>query len=415
MSTLRVDRIEPYLSSSVSIEGAIQANAATTGSNTFVGDQNIQGTITASIQEGFALVGGVGDVSTLVATSSFGGVVDTSSLATTGSNTFNGDQLINGVSTQTFTAPADNTQNNIAVVNGANIDGQAYTNVFFGMQDYGGSGDQYKDAWVYDYWTDFTYATGSEFIVNPKRIGGTMALSGSGNASLGISQLRDLGGKTFLNQYANIINLGSFAPATTDEIVIGHNTLPVLRLSSANTEMTGSVTISGSAANDLIVEGRQLITGPTTGQTPQLLISSSDSNTLVTRDNFVQTIPGAWNVGIRANTGFEHGKVSNGDYIGVLADNASYGNTGWAGPGISGNDPTDSYPVLIGFQSKSNWTDGTVTILKPLDVSGSVNITDVIQLAGLDPLPAGAEGQLANSGSNLYFFSGSAWKQIAFV
>jgi hypothetical protein len=73
MSTLQVDRIIPYLSASVTIEGAIQANAATTGSNTFVGDQNIQGTLTASIQEGFVLAGGVGDVSTLVATSSFGG------------------------------------------------------------------------------------------------------------------------------------------------------------------------------------------------------------------------------------------------------------------------------------------------------------------------------------------------------
>jgi hypothetical protein len=148
------------------------------------------------------------------------------------------------------------------------------------------------------------------------------------------------------------------------------------QLINGDLTITGSVNISGSAEFDLTIEGRQLITGPTTGQTPQLLISSSDSNTLVTKDNFVQTIPGAWNVGIRANTGFEHGKISNGDYIGVLVDNASYGNTGWAGPGISGNDPTDSYPVLIGFQSKSNWTDGRITLLKNTDISGSLNVTN---------------------------------------
>jgi hypothetical protein len=93
-------------------------NFATTGSNTFVGNQNIQGTITASMQEGFALVGGVGNVSTLVATSSFGGggplpsgVVSGSSqltssydlryalsgsTGTTGSNTFVGNQTITG-------------------------------------------------------------------------------------------------------------------------------------------------------------------------------------------------------------------------------------------------------------------------------------------------------------------------------
>ena len=46
---------------------------ATTGSNTFNGDQNIIGTITASILEGYVLAGGASNISTLVATSSFGG------------------------------------------------------------------------------------------------------------------------------------------------------------------------------------------------------------------------------------------------------------------------------------------------------------------------------------------------------
>jgi uncharacterized delta-60 repeat protein len=125
MSTIRVDKIRPFQSSSVTIEGGIiQANAATTGSNTFVGSQNIQGTLTASMQEGFTLVGGVGNISTLVATSSLGGgslpsgvisgssqltasydaryalsgsvgtAIATGSFATTGSNTFIGNQII---------------------------------------------------------------------------------------------------------------------------------------------------------------------------------------------------------------------------------------------------------------------------------------------------------------------------------
>jgi hypothetical protein len=305
MSTLQVDRIIPYQSASVLVEGLSAPNLATTGSNTFVGNQNIQGTLTASIQEGFALVGGVGNVSTLIATSSFGGalpsgVVSGSSqisglgFATTGSNTFNGDQTINGKSTQTFNAPATNTQNDIAVVNGANIDGTAYTNVFFGMQDYPGSGDAYKDAFIFDYWTDFNYATGSELIVNPKRIGGTMQLSGSASA-IGISQLRDLGGKTFLNQYANLISIGAYAPATTDQIVIGHDALPFLRISSLKNEITGSTIISGSGG---------------------------------------------------------------------------------------------------------------------LQVTGSVGISQVLTLAGQDPLPGGGVGQLAVSASNLYYHNGSSWTQI---
>jgi hypothetical protein len=112
---------------------------ATTGSNTFTGDQNILGTLTASLQEGYVWAGGVGNISTLVATSSFaggggtisvqdegtilgnatsfdfngagvtatlsagtasitipggGGSIDTGSFATTGSNTFTGDQTL---------------------------------------------------------------------------------------------------------------------------------------------------------------------------------------------------------------------------------------------------------------------------------------------------------------------------------
>jgi hypothetical protein len=46
MSTLQVDRIIPYQSSSVLVEGLSAPNLATTGSNTFTGNQNIQGTIT---------------------------------------------------------------------------------------------------------------------------------------------------------------------------------------------------------------------------------------------------------------------------------------------------------------------------------------------------------------------------------
>jgi uncharacterized delta-60 repeat protein len=98
MSTIRVDRITPYQSGSVAIEGLSLSNLT------------IDGTITASIQEGYVLVGGSGNVSTLAPTSSFGGGVDITSLnsftasqqvlnttfADTGSNSFIGNQQISG-------------------------------------------------------------------------------------------------------------------------------------------------------------------------------------------------------------------------------------------------------------------------------------------------------------------------------
>ena len=46
---------------------------ATTGSNTFVGNQNISGSITASLQQGYVLVGNSSGITEAVPTSSFGG------------------------------------------------------------------------------------------------------------------------------------------------------------------------------------------------------------------------------------------------------------------------------------------------------------------------------------------------------
>jgi hypothetical protein len=87
MSTLRVDKIEPYLSSSIDIVGFTQAvGGATTGSNVFVGNQTVTGSIDIT---GEFLVNG----SPITGS---GGSVDTSSLATTGSNQFNGNQQITG-------------------------------------------------------------------------------------------------------------------------------------------------------------------------------------------------------------------------------------------------------------------------------------------------------------------------------
>jgi uncharacterized coiled-coil protein SlyX len=64
----------------------------------FTGSVDIQNTLTASLQQGFTYVGDANGRTTLVATSSFGGggTINTGSFATTGSNTFRGDQTISG-------------------------------------------------------------------------------------------------------------------------------------------------------------------------------------------------------------------------------------------------------------------------------------------------------------------------------
>ena len=58
----------------------------------------------------------------------------------------------------------------------------------------------------------------------------------------------------------------------------------------------------------------------------------------------------------------------------------------------------------------SQITDGS-GIVSGSEFTGSVNVTDTINLAAQDPLPSGNIGDLAVSGSNLYFYNGS-WTQV---
>ena len=56
--------------------------------------------------------------------------------------------------------------------------------------------------------------------------------------------------------------------------------------------------------------------------------------------------------------------------------------------------------------TSSNSFVGTQTI------TGSLNITNVLNLAQLDPLPSGSIGDLAVSGSSIYFYNGSQWLSL---
>lgn len=63
------------------------------------------------------------------------------------------------------------------------------------------------------------------------------------------------------------------------------------------------------------------------------------------------------------------------DETGLTNNSVDYGVSGWDGPSIYGNDPSDTFPAFIGFQNQATWTDGTISILKPLNVTGSVSIS----------------------------------------
>jgi hypothetical protein len=458
MSTLQVDRIIPYQSSSVLVEGLSAPNLATTGSNTFTGNQNIQGTITASIQEGFALVGGVGDVSTLVATSSFG---SSGNFATTGSNTFTGNQTItgsvsvSGSAKQTFNVPTLGNQTDIVVVKGANVNGVPFNQQTIAVQNYDFGTDAYKNAFVIEAWDSLGYNYGGELLVNGETTQLLVIVSGSaaaGTRTGNIAVLDNGNQKTKAVLTGQIIEIGgagiNFTPAIVESITIGRD--------GVNTVVSGSLTISGSNDFDLVVQGKQSIIGPTTGQVPQLIISSSDFSNTIGRGNisivgsgsFAPTISisGSSHRNVMGQRTFEISKpgfdypvfssqytlLSSSflfNYTENLSQTASYT------VGVFDNGFTQDVELSLetttthGVQFKDIRSDtgAYTTFLKiapnggsnpPLEfkrsaeVTGSVNISQVLKLAGQDPLPANGVGQLAVSGSNLYYNNGSSWTQI---
>ena len=149
---------------------------------------------------------------------------------------------------------------------------------------------------------------------------------------------------------------------------------------NGNQTITGSVTISGSATNDLVIEGRALISAPTSGQTPQLQVSSSLGRAILSRTGIAAIDSTGTNLELStADLGAAYLALwnSTGTEIGFNLSPSSSGYvTGWSGgPSIYVNDGPSNFPAAIGFQSATNYTDGTVTILKPLDVSGSLDIS----------------------------------------
>lgn len=63
-------------------------------------------------------------------------------------------------------------------------------------------------------------------------------------------------------------------------------------------------------------------------------------------------------------------------YFGFALDALRAGYSGWDGPVIAGDDGVFNYPSFIGFQDARNYTDGRVTVLTPLVVSGSIIFPD---------------------------------------
>ena len=234
---------------------------------------------------------------------------------------------------QNVTAADPFNQKDFVAVSNASVGGKAYTAMDFTLQDYGGD---YEDVFVMEAYDGFSFNYGAEFALNGKQVRMESIPSGSG--------------------YNNRASVN-----VTDNYN-GSSDVNIITRGSGKTVISGSVGISGSVT---INQDTLLVQGPISSK------STITDNSIKTQDNF--------NLQSSLETAYG-GKIG----LANLLTNDDFGMTlkaedwgfppNWSGPAIYSNNPSSEYPAIIGFQNKTNWTDGRVTVLKPLIVSGSTTI-----------------------------------------
>ncbi len=176
--------------------------------------------------------------------------------------------------------------------------------------------------------------------------------------------------------------------------------------------ITGSLTISGSHLFDLNIKGRQLITGPLDGHTPQLWISGSDANTVYGRYTTHIEFPGSGSsiispggaTFIKPGTDSQLFEVYNNEGSIALRTDASGSYIADFNPNIS------NYSNAIKFQPLSNYQNGLVSILRNTDISGSLT-SDNIVVGPISEVLSGSQytaAHIATSNSiNIVHFEGN--------
>ena len=145
-----------------------------------------------------------------------------------------------------------------------------------------------------------------------------------------------------------------------------------------NLQITGSLFVSSSLASDVIINGQLYVSSSSTNaaNAPKIIVSGSGGSTTINRNSVTVATPTSV-ASLNPLVTFIS-DVATLDEIGYVIDPVTGGISGWTkGAAIYTNDPTDSYPAMIGFQNKANYTNGTVTILNGLDVSGSLGVTNI--------------------------------------
>lgn len=256
-------------------------------------------------------------------------------------------------------------------------------------------------------------ADGAGNIALQKNSSGGAIIIGSGIEVTGSATFSELTGSLgdFSASISNRINNVSGSGGTVDTSSLattGSNTFV------GNQIITGSLLVSSSNSIDVNVIGRVSITGANSGGgTPIIYVSSSESTTQIGRRNVVitDTLNGkVFNISTSAGGFIDLQDPNTANNIGLTLSGSQFGTDNWDGPSIYGYNNVDGRTGYIGFQSLSNYTDGRVTVLKPLvalqnlEVTGSLTVTSsTLNIDGSGNVTA--SGFLANGGGSPNGFS----------
>lgn len=349
MSRIYVDRISPYQSGSVQVDGL-----------SF-------------------------DTGSLVTTASFNAF--TASAATTGSNTFVGNQVVTGTDKQTYSAPGNNQQIDNITVSGVTIGGTSYNLATLGYQNYGGA---FENVFVAEQADSVNFNYYGSMATNGKGWSYNISPSGSGGTISSIRLRETDNAQTKITAFANEVELS----ALTGDLL--------LKSLSGSVQITGSVDVLGSTTSTFDAPAQNVeipfvnVNGATIGgrvynrvyfgiaDYSQFGPAFEDYFGIEYYDSF------SYNYGSELNV--------NGRQIQLTTLASGSGQTSYV-------RTTDNYDgtsqVSIGSGNK-------------VAINGKAELSNVLQLAPQDPLPGGDPGQLAVSGSSLYFYT-DQWREVAFV
>jgi hypothetical protein len=229
----------------------------------------------------------------------------------------------------------------------------------------------------------FTIPTGNNaMLVGPVAVSGSIVVEGTSNL-LVLSQI-------------TASALPSGVVSGSSQLTSSYDLRYALSGSGGSTIPTGSFATTGS--NTFI--GNQTITG-------SLFLSSSDAIQIIVPNFSGQPAPGG--VSITGSVAIGGNFAINGGnfVVGQVNCNKIVASSGGSFPSAI-NIANDVYMVALGIPGD---TDRNLIITGSTFVSSSVNIGKKLNLTPNNPLPTGNIGDLAVSGSSLFFYNG-AWTLV---